>query len=304
MACRRSREYTLIPVASEGAPPRWTALAAARRHTAGRAAFHVDGRRVGSVAHAHLDVLRAWPQWIALDAHGVHLLVGPRQRSRALATINARLRELGLIRAWRNELFGLIDPGNGATLATFERASARFWGTPTLGAHCNGYVVDRDGRPSHLWIARRSLHKATDPGLLDNLIGGGVPHGQTPLQTVLREGWEEAGLSRSEMRRARRGRVIQVDSDVPEGRMVEQIHVFDLELPHGLVPRNQDGEVSEIRLLDVAKVAECAANGAMTVDATLVTLDFLLRSRLLPEAEHAALAPRLQALLGPATDQS
>jgi hypothetical protein len=34
----------------------------------------------------------------------------------------------------------------------------------------------------------------------------------------------------------------------------------------------------------------------MTVDASLVTLDFALRRGLLPAAEHQALAPRLAAL--------
>ena len=81
-------------------------------------------------------------------------------------------------------------------LALIERAAARFWGTLTFGAHANGYVADAQGRPTHLWIARRSTHKATDPGKLDNLVGGGVPHGQTPFETLVREGFEEAGLAR------------------------------------------------------------------------------------------------------------
>lgn len=87
---------------------------------------------------------------------------------------------------------------DGRLLATFERAAARFWGTLTFGAHCNGYLADAHGRPTHLWIARRSFTKPTDPGLLDNLVGGGVPHGQSPFDCVRREGWEEAGLSDAE----------------------------------------------------------------------------------------------------------
>ena len=46
----------------------------------------------------------------------------------------------------------------------------------------------------------------------------------------------------------------------------------------------------------VTQAAEWAASGAMTVDAALVTLDFLLRHRLLAPDEHATLAPRLAAL--------
>lgn len=278
-------------------PLRWPALTAARRQTVPRVPFVVDGRRVGSVALAHVEALAPWPQWIARDAQGLHLLATPGQRAPALAQINLQLRTQGLIRAWRDETFGLFDPASGATLATFERASTRFWGTLTRGAHCNGYVVDRSGRPVRLWIARRSPHKATDPGLFDNLVGGGVPHGQTPREAVLREGWEEAGLQPGQMRQAQPGSVIRIDCDVAEGRMVEDVHVFDLQLGEDVVPANQDGEVAEIRLMDIAEAAACAADGAMTVDAALVTLDFLLRWRLLADDERAALAVRLQTLL-------
>ncbi len=266
----------------------WPALAAARWQPTPRLAFHVQGQRVGSVALTHLPALQRWPQWIGQDAHGLHLLPAPAERDQALATMNAQLRTDGLITAWRDETFGLIEPHSGAVLATFERAATRFWGSLTRGAHCNGYVctsADEPGRPTHLWIARRSPHKATDPGMLDNLVGGGVPFGQTPQETVWREGWEEAGLDEPRMRAAVPGRVIRIDCDVPEGRMVEHIHVFDLELPPGLTPANQDGEVAQIQRLSIEEATACAAGGEMTTDAALVTLDFLLRHTLLPEPQ-------------------
>ncbi len=280
-------------------PTRWGALTAARRQTHPRLPFVVDDRRIGSVARQHADALAAWPQWLARDPQGVRLIVPPARRTPVLQTINAELRAQGLIRGWRDETFGLLDPSSGEAVATVERASTRFWGTLTRGAHCNGYVADRSGRPAKIWIARRSLHKATDPGLHDNLVGGGVPHGQTPHETLLREGWEEAGLNGAQMQAARPGRVIRIDADVPEGRMVEDIHAFDLELPEDLVPCNQDGEVAEIRLMSLREAAACAADGAMTVDAALVTLDFLLRWRLLADDEHETLGQRLDALRAP-----
>ena len=96
-----------------------------------------------------------------------------------------------------------------------ERASARFWGTLTLGAHANGFVADADGRPTHLWIAQRSFDKATDPGKFDNLIGGGVPEGQTPLQALVREGWEEAGLTPDALRAVDAGSVLRAAARHP-----------------------------------------------------------------------------------------
>jgi hypothetical protein len=99
------------------------------------------------------------------------------------------------------------------------------------------------------------------------------------------------------MQRLTAGRVIELDRDVPEGRQFERLHVYDLELEPGVVPANQDGEVAEILRVPVAEAAELALSGQMTVDAALVTLDFLLRRVLLPAAQQRALAARLEPLL-------
>ena len=277
-------------------------LGAARRQGVPRVPLLVAGERVGSVARDHLLPLRAWPQWIAVEGDGsradacVHLLAAQAARDAALAEMNAALREQGLIRAWRNEPFSLFAPRDGRVLATIERASARFWGTLTLGAHANGYVADATGRPTHLWIARRAWDKATDPGCLDNLIGAGVAHGQTPREAVVREGWEEAGLVPARMRRLTAAGVIELDRDVPEGRQFERLHAFDLELDAHEVPRNQDGEVAEILRIEAAQAAEVALSGQMTVDAALVTLDFVRRHGLRPQAQAAALGERMRLL--------
>jgi 8-oxo-dGTP pyrophosphatase MutT (NUDIX family) len=235
------------------------------------------------VPRAALPVLQAWPQWLALTPQAV-ALVAPDPDA-ALAQMNAALREQGWVRAWRDELFAITDPATGRHLARTERAASRFWGTLTLGAHANGYLADSRGRPTHLWVAQRSFSKATDPGMRDNLVGGGVPMGQTPHETLVREGWEEAGLTPQQMAPARHGSVLRLHRDIPEGLQLEDLHAFDLALPQGLSPQNQDGEVAGFACLPVAEALALAASGAMTVDAELVTLDFALRHRLLPAAE-------------------
>ena len=124
------------------------------------------------------------------------------------------------------------------------------------------------------------------------LVGGGVPHGQSPAQTVVREGWEEAGLTPVQMQGLAAGRRFGVARDVPEGFQRETVSVFDLLLPPGVQPANQDGEVHSITLMPVAEALARAAAGEMTVDASLVTLDFALRHCLLPADAAAALARR------------
>lgn len=278
----------------------WHALTEARRQQRLRRAFIADGEQVGSVDEAHLAALRPWARWLEVRTQAVVLTAPPADRAAVFTEVNSRLREIGLIRAWRDEPFALLSPTTGRALAVFERASARFWGTLTLGAHCNGWLAGPDGRAQRMWIARRSATKATDPGLLDNLVGGGVPFGQTPLQTLVREGFEEAGLNPQQMARATPGRVIELHRDVPEGRQFERLHVFDLQLLPDERPANQDGEVAELRLWPLDQVAREAAGAGMTVDASLVTLDFLLRHGALghpPGAACSALSLGLSALL-------
>ncbi|HEX5682533.1 MAG TPA: DUF4743 domain-containing protein [Ideonella sp.] len=276
----------------------WDCLAAARRSERGpRAPFMLDGRRVGSIDAAGRLALAAWPQWFREEADGAWSMTVPRgAREAAFADVNAALRAEGLIRAWRDEPFALWNE-DGALAAVIERASSRFWGAQTLGAHINGYVADATGRPQQLWIARRAWNKPTDPGRLDNLVGSGVPHGQTPRQAVCREAWEEAGLHPHELGGLAAGRVVELACDIPEGWQHEWLFVYDLGLAPGRVPQNQDGEVAEHQLLPMANALQRAADGEMTTDAALATLDFALRHQLLPVGDARRLGPVFEALL-------
>lgn len=269
--------------------PAWPCIAEARRRQRVRCPFWLDGRPVGSVAVDELPLLDGAGAGLAVAPDGVHLPGGADTTAR-LAALNALLRARGRLDGWRDELIAVVDPDAAAArpLALTERAAARFWGTLTFGAHANGYLADADGRPTHLWIARRSPHKPTDPGKLDNVVGGGVPHGQTPFEALVREGWEEAGLAAPQMHTARAGRVVVLHRDLPEGLQHERLHAYDLALPRGVTPVNQDGEVAGFLCLPVAEALACARGGEMTVDAALATLDFALRHRLLPADEAAA----------------
>lgn len=266
----------------------WHALTEARRQVRPRRPFVVDNERVGSVDEAHLSTLQPWVRWVEVRAEAVVLTAGAPKRDAIFTEMNHRLRAQGLIRAWRDEPFPLLSPTTGRVLAVFERASARFWGTLTLGAHATGFVRGTDGRVERLWIARRSEHKATDPGLLDNLVGGGVPAGQSAREALVREGHEEAGLSPGEMASARPAGVLRLHRDVAEGLQHEWLHAFDLELSPGRVPLNQDGEVASFAALGPGEALACATSGRMTVDAALVTIDFLLRHDLLDDAAAEA----------------
>lgn len=253
---------------------------------------------VGSVAIKHLPALAALARQhplLSLADEAVHW-AGDADEA-ALHQINLSLRDQGLIVAWRDERFAVVDPRSQRLLTHIERAASRFWGTLSFGAHANGYVTDDDGRPSHLWIARRSPHKATDPGLYDNLVGGGVAAGQSPHQALLREAWEEAGLRPAQLLGLTAAGALRLRRDIPEGLQHEWLYVFDVELPAGLRPSNQDGEVAGFELLPLKQALDLACGPLMTVDAALVTLDFAQRHGRLPDPELAAGLAALRVVL-------
>src|SRR5690606_12394837 len=79
----------------------------------------------------------------------------------ALAGLAATLRDSGVLAGWRNELLDIVTP-EGTTVAAIERAAMRPLGLATRAVHLNAFTPGND-----IWIARRSLHKSTDPGLWD-----------------------------------------------------------------------------------------------------------------------------------------
>jgi len=87
------------------------------------------------------------------------------------------------------------------------------------------------------------------------------------------------------------GSVLRLQRDIPEGLQHEWLYSFDLELPAGWTPQNQDGEVAAFTLVPVdrALAAACGRGSgpAMTVDAALVTLDFGVRHGLLADPDLA-----------------
>jgi 8-oxo-dGTP pyrophosphatase MutT (NUDIX family) len=124
-----------------------------------------------------------------------------------------------------------------------------------------------------MWLARRSPTKPIDPGMLDNLVGGGVTAGLTELQVLVKEAWEEAGISAELAQKATPGGTISVLREVPQGVQSEIISIYDLELPEDFQPRNQDGEVSEFQLLAFAAVER----ETLTYEAGLVVRDYFNR---------------------------
>lgn len=241
----------------------------------------IGSQRYGWIRRRDVASLCRWPEVFEISSLAVR--IHPRHdtceaRTAALAPVIETLAAEGIITGWRNERYAIRQRLYDAPLAWIERAASRFFGTRTFAVHVNAYVPARFvGEAPKMWIARRSVHKATDPGCLDNAAAGGIGNGIGVGDTLVKECWEEAGIPAYLANEARPGRTLHLLAEIPEGVQSEQVFVYDLALPRGFVPENQDGEASAHWLCSAGHVRDVIARGKMTVDASLASLDFLLR---------------------------
>lgn len=219
--------------------------------------FMAAGRQIGWLAPELAARLAAWPAVFKCSPEKVVLL-----KIQEFSSVVEALAAEGFIPGWRNERYRIED------LFEIERAAARPFGLTTHAVHVNG--ISSDGK---MWLARRASVKAIDPGLLDNLVGGGLTAGLSTMEVLLKEAWEEAGIATELAQRARPGGTARILREVPEGVQAEAVHVYDLDLPEGFQPRNQDGEVSEFLLVEFHEVARLE----LTLEARLAAQDYLSR---------------------------
>ena len=243
--------------------------------------FLIDATPLGLIDDARAECLARFdcfdvtPQAVHLDP----ALGSCETRSAALADVALALRNDGALPAWRDELYAVAGEFGAAPVALIERGAARYFGVRTWAMHVNGIV--RNGASTSMWLARRSCDKAVDPGLLDNLVGGGIAAGLRIDDTLVKESWEEAGIPEALARSARAAGVVHVRQALSDGLQRETVFVHDLALPADFVPANQDGEAVEHRLAmidDAARAVACATGpNQVTVDASVVILDYLFR---------------------------
>lgn len=258
----------------EGLPERLAAARAFQPDGFFRLALGAEG--IGWIRRDPATRLRAWPEVFDFGEESISLATAPEPGlTEAMAQVTRALAREGAIRGWRGETYAIRAREGAAPAFHIERAATRFFGLTSSAAHLNGYTGE--GAKLRILIARRAATKAIDPGLLDNLVAGGVPSGQDAWQTLLRECAEEAGIPPALAANALRSGVLRVCREVPEGLHSEILYVHDLELPVGFEPRNADGEVSEFMALDAATLLQRIARGEMTVEAGLVAADFVSR---------------------------
>lgn len=244
---------------------------------AGSQPLFIAGKRCGWIVPAATAALSA-NRLADHSGDTMHIGAGLAAHSAELAqlcdAIALALRDAGCLHGWRNEALDIYGMDTGEqTLGRIERTATRPLGLRTLAVHLNGWTPD--GR---IWLARRALTKNTDPGMWDTLVGGLASSGESLDLALLRESEEEAGLQAHELaQRTPLRTVTRIHHHLPEGYQVEDVLLSRCVLAEHVQPRNQDGEVMDIRALAPLEVMTMMEDGIVTQEACIVLLDDILQ---------------------------
>jgi isopentenyldiphosphate isomerase len=170
-----------------------------------------------------------------------------------------------------------------------ERAAGPLFGIRAYGVHLNGFV--RKESRLFLWIGRRSRNKHTYPGMLDNAVAGGLPHGLTARECLIKECAEEAGIPNALAEQAQPVGAITYTGTMPEGLRRDVLYCYDLALPADFRPVCHDGELEAFMLMPVEEVAAIVRDTKQfKFNCNLVIIDFLVRHGLIGPDEPDYLA--------------
>jgi isopentenyldiphosphate isomerase len=240
----------------------------------------IGGERCGWLFPGAAHALSGF-QGVELSSNSAHFgenLPSGELLNALLAEIALRLRATGCTPGWRNELLDVwaqdkdhltIPPKR---VAAIERGVMRPLGLMTQAVHLSGW--SEDGR---LWVARRALTKATDPGMWDTLVGGLVGNFEDPDDALVRESDEEAGLDAPDIiARTPLRTIAHMKRQIPEGFQLEAVLTCECVLASHVTPRNRDGEVMDIQLLDTETLYKLLKEDAFTLEASIVITEDLL----------------------------
>jgi 8-oxo-dGTP pyrophosphatase MutT (NUDIX family) len=238
---------------------------------AGSPSLVIADQKCGSIFPPAAQILREhFPTLFSGSALVISSNLSRDQIDQQLNAFSQCLLNAGCLPKWRDEL---LDVWAGdQSIAAIERGAVRALGLVTRAVHLNAWSESGD-----LWVARRALDKATDPGLWDTLVGGLVGLGEGDDLALVRETAEEAGLDERALAHRTPLRVItRMQRRLPEGFQCEDVITCECVLPLDVVPENQDGEVMTIVALPPKEVAQMLLDNVFTVEAGIVISQELL----------------------------
>ena len=238
-----------------------------------------------------------FPQKLRIAGHGQALRLAPGEatvdsRTASMAALVEEMVEDGVIpaKAIRRELqdvrplaLGFVGGAAGKEippLLRLERGAMIYFGVPSYGVHVNGYVAgEQSGRPESIWIAKRSMSKATYPGMYDQVVAGGQPAGLSFAENCAKECEEEASFPAEVVSRLVSTGLISYKYKTRKGLSTKILATFDCAMPPDLVPVCGDGEVEDFRLWRIEEALDSIKTELplWKPNSALVLVDFAMR---------------------------
>lgn len=241
--------------------------------------WFVDNQPVGRIRTAFAGLLARWPEVFSVTKDRVDLASGLdsfKSRTAAVAGVLDQLVAEGAVSHLQGEPYGVTPSVPERSLLCMDRAAAPYFGIRAFGQHLNGFVREGDGLK--LWVARRSADRRNFPGKLDNLVAGGLPHGISRHDNLLKECWEEAGIGPDLALYARPVGAVSYNAETSAGFKPDTLYCYDLELPGDFIPHCTDGEVETFYLWPVEEVMEIVRDtNEFKLNCNLVVIDFMIR---------------------------
>lgn len=205
------------------------------------------------------------------------------QRNQVIAETVQALIEDGVVAYVLDEPYP-VKGHNNEVFFVMDRALVPFMGFRSYGQHLNGFVRKADDL--HLWIGTRARDRRIFPGLLDNMVAGGLPHGLSLQENLVKECHEEAGMPENLALQAKAVSAITYNAISEKGYKPDTLYCYDIELSEEFTPVNTDGEVEKFELLPVAEVINKVRQGGLfKPNCNLVLIDFFARHGLLDAHE-------------------
>ncbi len=246
--------------------------------------FRVDGRVLGWLMPKVADALGARPRDFvrrdgALDLDPRHRAFD--SRTKALDDAARHLFDSGIISRLTGEAYAGTEGWGRPALFRLDRGAAEAFGILAFGIHLIGHV-GRDHAAPDVWVARRSRTKPTYPGMLDNTVAGGQPHGLTLAENVVKECGEEADIPPALAARARAVGALSYCMATAEGLKRDVLFCYDLELPGDFTPRPRDGEIEGFERWAADRLARTVDGGSeFKFNCNLVAIHWLIRHGLI-----------------------
>lgn len=231
--------------------------------------LYVNMVLTGIIHPKAIKVIEHYPRF-TISPDKVALTIEPldfQKRTDLFNQLARHLQKNGCLSYWRDEQVSVWR--EQTVFAHIERTATRPLGLLTKAIHMNAWTPD-----GKLYLSLRSSTKQTDPDKWDTLSGG-LLNAQDTLETgLIRETFEEAGLSEQHLNRRTEIRSIDiVRRPLPEGYQVEEILSSDCILAPGTQPQNQDGEVSSIRVFSIDEVIKLMHDDRITAEAMVVLIN-------------------------------